>query len=118
MKLEALPWLILFLPLAAAGLIVLFTRKDRNLSGGLSIAAVVAGFGLSILFVAVNGWTPAGEPSLNWLTIGPLQADFGLKLDPLSLSMMLIVTGVASGFTFTPGVTCTMTRVSLAFSPA
>jgi len=97
MKLEALPWLILFLPLSAAGLITLFTRKDRNLSGGLSIAAVVAGFGLSILFVAVNGWNPAGELGVNWLTIGPLQAEFGLRLDPLSLSMMLVVTGVASG---------------------
>jgi NADH-quinone oxidoreductase subunit L len=97
MKLEALPWLILFLPLAAAGLITLFTSKDRNLSGGLSIAAVVAGFASSILFVAVNGWTPTGEPNFNWLTIGPLQVEFGLKLDPLSLSMMLIVTGVASG---------------------
>jgi hypothetical protein len=36
----------------------------------------------------------AGEPSVNWLTIGGLNVDFGLKLDALSLMMLLIVTGV------------------------
>ena len=29
MKLEALPWLILFLPLLAAGIITLFTLADK-----------------------------------------------------------------------------------------
>jgi NADH-quinone oxidoreductase subunit L len=37
--------------------------------------------------------TPA-ESVANWLTIGSLHVDFGLKLDALSLMMMLIVTGV------------------------
>src|SRR5882672_5763046 len=94
---NALPWLILFLPLLAAALITLFTRRDRELSAGLSIAAVVAGFTLSIIFVALAGWSPAKpELSLTWLSIGNLQVDFGLRLDPLSLLMTLIVTGVAS----------------------
>jgi len=93
MKFEALPWLILFLPLLAAGGITLFTLRDQKLSAGLSIAAVVIGFALSVLFIAVNGWV-SGEPSVNWLSIGSLQVDFGLKLDPLSLMMMVIVTGV------------------------
>src|SRR5215470_14714468 len=94
---NAFPWLILFLPLGASALITLFTRGDRKLSAGLSTGAVVAGFVLSIVFVAAAGWTPA-EPELGatWLSVGTLQADFGLKLDRLSLLMMLIVTGVAS----------------------
>ena len=39
---------------------------------------------------------PQRLPSLttNWLSIGDLHVDFGLKLDALSLMMMLIVTGV------------------------
>ena len=37
--------------------------------------------------------TPS-ELSTNWLAIGNLNVDFGLKLDALSLMMMLIVTGV------------------------
>ncbi len=49
---DLLPWIILFLPLLAAALITLFTHRDRKLSAGLSIAAVVAGFILSVIFVA------------------------------------------------------------------
>ena len=93
MNLNALPWLILFLPLLAAGIITLFTLKDRKASAALSISAILIGFVATILFIAVNGWT-SGEVSLNWLSIGNFTVDFGLKLDPLSLMMMLIVTGV------------------------
>src|SRR5438034_718821 len=93
---EILPWIILFLPLLAAGAITLFTLLDRRLSAGLSIGAVVTGFVLSILLVSVNGWGPPHESVANWLSVGELQVEFGLRLDPLSLLMMLIVTGVAS----------------------
>jgi NADH-quinone oxidoreductase subunit L len=93
MKLEALPWLILFLPLLAAGIITLFTLRNRKVSAILSIGAIVTGFVLTILFIQVNGWN-GGESAVNWLSIGGLQVDFGLKLDPLSLMMLLIVTGV------------------------
>ena len=93
MKLDALPWLILFLPLLAAGIITLFTLRNREVSARLSVGAVVIAFALSILFIAVNGWT-GRETGIPWLSIGNLQVDFGLKLDPLSLMMLLIVTGV------------------------
>jgi len=96
MQLEALPWFVLFLPLLATVLITFFTRKDRKLSAGLSIAAVLTGFILTIIFVSVNGWKPLPELVATWLKIGNLQIDFGLRLDPLSLLMMLVVTGVAS----------------------
>ena len=96
MNLDLLPWAILFLPLLAAAFITLFTQHDRKLSAGLSIGAVVAGFVLSLIFVKLNGWGPARESSITWLAIGDLQVDFGLRFDPLSLLMMLLVTGVAS----------------------
>jgi NADH-quinone oxidoreductase subunit L len=93
---ELIPWIILFLPLLAAGVITLFTQQDHKLSAGLSIGAVVAGFILSLIFVKVNGWGPPHESSLTWLAIGGLHVDFGLRFDPLSLLMLLLVTGVAS----------------------
>src|SRR6266850_1074420 len=96
MKLEALPWIILFLPLLAALLITLFTQHDRKRSAGLSIAAVVAGLVLTILFIALNDWGPARESTLTWLRIEDFRVEFGLRFDPLSLLMMLIVTGVAT----------------------
>ena len=95
MKLELLPWFILFLPLLAAGCITLFTLRNRALSTGLSIGAVVIGFVLSVIFIAANGWSPAhGEYIANWLTISGLHVDFGLKFDALSMMMLLVVTGV------------------------
>src|SRR5271170_7352225 len=95
MKYELFPWFILFLPLLAAAVITLFTLRCKTTSSLISISAVVTSFVLSIVFIAANGWHPAiSETSRNWLSIGDLHADFGLKLDALSMMMMLIVTGV------------------------
>jgi NADH-quinone oxidoreductase subunit L len=97
MHLSFIPWLILFLPLGAAVVIALFTQRDRQVSATLSVTAVVAGFILSLIFVKTQGWQPAtSEVTVNWLSVGGLQVDFGLHFDPLSLAMMLVVTGVAS----------------------
>jgi len=93
MKYEILPWLILFLPLLAATVITLFTLKHRNVSALLSIGAIVIGFVSTVAFIAANGWV-SGECAVNWLSVGNLNIDFGLKLDRLSEMMMLIVTGV------------------------
>ncbi len=94
----SLPWLILFLPLAAAAAILLATRRYRGLSAGLSLGAVGAGFGLSLwLFVAyLAGDGAANETNFTWLTAGTLQVPFGVRLDSLSLLMLLVVTGVGS----------------------
>ena len=95
MKYENLPWLILFLPLLSAALIALFTLRSKTLSSLLSIGAIVAGFVMTLVFINANGFHPAAtETAKNWLAIGGLQVDFGLKLDALSLMMLLIVTGV------------------------
>jgi NADH-quinone oxidoreductase subunit L len=95
MKYENLPWLILFLPLLSAAVITLFTLRSKTISSLISIGAIVAGFILTLVFINANGFHPAvTETSTSWLTIGSLQIDFGLKLDALSLMMLLIVTGV------------------------
>ena len=93
MKYEILPWLTLFLPIFSAVVIALFTLKHRNVSAFLSIGAIVIGFVSTVTFIAANGWI-TGEAAVNWLSIGSLNIDFGLKLDRLSEMMMLIVTGV------------------------
>jgi NADH-quinone oxidoreductase subunit L len=56
---------------------------------------VVTGFALAVLFILVNGWAPSpSETSVTWLQVGTLDVSFGLRLDPLSLMMLLVVTGV------------------------
>ena len=95
MKLEILLWIILFLPLVSAVGITLFSLRNRERSAHLSIGAIVAAFVLTLFFMAVNGWSPVQkETAATWLAVGPLQVDFGLRADPLSLLMLLIVTGV------------------------
>src|ERR1044071_8994768 len=93
MNLEAFPWSILFLPLLAAGTITLFTLRNKAVSATLSIGAIVTSFILTLAVIKFGGWE-ARELSVNWLSIGNLNVDFGLKLDALSLMMLLIVTGV------------------------
>jgi NADH-quinone oxidoreductase subunit L len=94
MKYEILPWLILFLPLLAATVITLFTLRCKTTSSLISIGAVVAGFVMTVIFVNANGIHFSGETAANWLSIGNLNVDFGLKLDALSLMMLFVVTGV------------------------
>ena len=94
MKHELFPWLILFLPLLSAAVITLFTLRCKTVSSLISIGAIVTGFVLTLVFIHANGFQVNVETSTNWLSIGGLQIDFGLKLDALSLMMLLIVTGV------------------------
>ena len=94
MKNELFPWLILFLPLLSATVITLFTLRSKTVSSLISISAVAAGFVMTCLFVNANGIHYSGETSVNWLTIGGLNVDFGLKLDALSMMMLFVVTGV------------------------
>ena len=83
------------MPLAAAGFITLFTLHFRNISSFISIGAIVLGFCMTVAFIHANGWQPTpGESIRQWLSIDGLNIDFGIKLDPLSLMMTLIVTGV------------------------
>ena len=93
--LYSLPWLVLLLPLGSALVITLFTQRDPVRSARLSIGAILTSFILSSVFVALAGWEPArSELFTTWLSVGELQIDFGLRLDPLSLAMLLVVTGV------------------------
>jgi NADH-quinone oxidoreductase subunit L len=100
MKYEFLPWLILFLPLLSAAVITLFTLRSKTVSSLISIVAIVAGFVCTVVFINANGWHPAvSETVQSWLLVDngaglKLDVDFGLKLDALSLMMLLVVTGV------------------------
>jgi NADH-quinone oxidoreductase subunit L len=94
---ETLTWLILLLPLAAAAGITLFTLSDRRRSAGLSIGAVVLAFVLSLVLFRWPGLENGPrEYAVPWLAVGQLQVDLGLRLDWLSVLMLVIVTGVAS----------------------
>src|SRR3984893_6731168 len=89
-----LPWFVLLLPLASAGTITLFTRRFKDLSSVISVAAVVGSFLCSCaIFTRVD----ISAPELMWINIrGTLQVPIGFILDDLSRLMLLVVTGVGS----------------------
>jgi NADH-quinone oxidoreductase subunit L len=91
---EQIGWFILLLPLVAAAVITLFTQRDAKFSAQLSIIAVVVSFLIS-LFLFFTFSAPF-ELKFDWMSVGDLKIDFGIKFDPLSRLMLLIVTGVAS----------------------
>jgi NADH-quinone oxidoreductase subunit L len=90
----SLAWWILFLPIFAAVIITLFTLRSKTVSSLISIGAIVAGFIMTVMFVHANGIHVDVESTAEWLSVGNLHIDFGLKLDALSLMMLFIVTGV------------------------
>src|ERR1041384_6186489 len=90
-----LAWLILLLPLISAVVITLFTQRDGPLSAKLSITAIVLSFVLTAaLFLAFGESRAVDTTALDWLSVGDLKIELGLRLDALSWLMLFIVTGV------------------------
>src|SRR5579872_5892681 len=93
---ENFAWLILFVPLIAAGIITVFTRNDHRLSGQISIGAALISFLITLVlfsFLRSAGADQLPQMRSTWLAIGDdFVVDIGLRLDYLSLTMALIVT--------------------------
>ncbi len=95
---HSLPWIILLAPLAAAGLITFFSLKSPKLASTIALAGILVSLAGSLWlfnFHSHNHLLPA-ESSWEWIRIGGLTVDFGFLLDPISLLMLLIVTGVST----------------------
>ncbi|MBE42817.1 MAG: NADH-quinone oxidoreductase subunit L [Chloroflexi bacterium] len=99
---EQLIWAIFFLPLASFALIALVIRPFFNhasvISGPIAVVSIGASFVISILTFIES--TINGEPILvgdpiNWLTIGAFKLEVGILLDPLTTTMLVVVTGVS-----------------------
>ena len=95
----SLGWVILLAPLAAALLIWLVGIHRRRLSAALAIGGLLASFiGTASLFVDALRH-PASLPyelSVPWIALPDFTVPFGVLIDPLSLLMTLVVTGVGS----------------------
>ncbi|HKQ40376.1 MAG TPA: NADH-quinone oxidoreductase subunit L [Verrucomicrobiae bacterium] len=95
MALANIAWIVLLLPLVSAAAITLFTMRNPRLSGQLSITAVVVSFVASLLLFGVyKGSAAVTSTALPWLHVADLNVDIALRVDALSLLMLLIVTGV------------------------
>jgi NADH-quinone oxidoreductase subunit L len=97
----ALAWLLIALP--ALGALVLFLAGRRADAWGhwLGVGTVAAAFVVGLVIVLdTAGLDPeqrTREQSLyDWISVAGLSVDFGLRLDPLSLTFVLLITGVGS----------------------
>jgi NADH-quinone oxidoreductase subunit L len=100
---QSLAWLLVALPaLSAAVLLIAGKRADKwgHLLGAL--VPVVLFVYAVILFFSIKGESGAGsnrERNLNlftWMPVGRLQVHAGFLIDPLSLTFVLLITGVGS----------------------
>jgi len=93
-------WLMLAFPALGTLIIALFgTRLGKRVVGWLAPAMVALSFGVAVwMFVTLLG-LPAEERShqvmlWSWMTAGKFHVDLALLIDPLSITMALVVTGV------------------------
>jgi NADH-quinone oxidoreductase subunit L len=98
----AAAWVCLFLPLGATGLITLGGNGiSRRAAAWISTLSCLAAFVAAIVsFGFMLGRAPEDRSELSvawtWLSAGDFRVGFSILTDPLSMMMMLIVTGVGS----------------------
>ena len=92
-------WLLIAIPLVSAAVLLLLGRRADRWGQLLGVASVLASFGLALsYFFTLRG---LDEPSaqlrlFDFISVGGLNVDAGLLLDPLSMIFVLLITGVGS----------------------
>jgi len=94
-------WLILAFPVLGSAVLLLGGRRTDRWGHLLGVAAPLAAFGYGLAcFAALLGY-PAAQRSrdlhmFSWIAVARFRVDVGLLQDPLSLSFVLLITGVGS----------------------
>jgi len=94
-------WLLLAFPVFGAGVLLLGGRRTNKwghvLGVLMSLASLVYGL---IAFFTLLGKSGAGRSQdlhmYSWIPVNGFQANIGLLIDPLSISFVLLITGVGS----------------------
>ena len=92
-------WLIPALPLVAAGLSALARRPARGFASSLAIGSMVAAFFISCAALAATFGGHPTEPAVynfDWFVLGETTFKLGWVLDPLSASMLVMITFVGA----------------------
>jgi NADH-quinone oxidoreductase subunit L len=94
-------WLIPLFPLAGAVLLLLFGKRIGRGAGAIATLMMTASFitGL-VTFIQVTNQPEASRsfvrPLYEWIASGSFHVAVDLRIDPLSLMMVLVVTGVGT----------------------
>jgi NADH-quinone oxidoreductase subunit L len=94
-------WLLLAFPLAGAAILLLGGKRANAWGHLVGVAMPVAAFCYgAVAFIAMLGY-PASQRArdmtlFTWIDVGRFHVTIGLLLDPLSISFVLLITGVGS----------------------
>ena len=97
----SLAWLLFVLPAAGALILLVAGRRADAWGHWLGVATVLGSFVVGLLIFLETVGLPAEERTrelslFEWISVAGLDVDFGLRLDPLSLTFVLLITGVGS----------------------
>ncbi|MEO7126669.1 MAG: NADH-quinone oxidoreductase subunit L [Nakamurella sp.] len=93
--------LVLLLPLIGAVVLMVGGRTVKRVAPLIGCLSVVVAFVLAIsIFISTIGMDAASRVSeislWSWMPVESLQVEFGMRIDPLSLTFMLLITGVGA----------------------
>jgi NADH-quinone oxidoreductase subunit L len=97
-----LAWIVPALPLLGALVLLFFGRRiGEPVAGWIATGLMALAFVWSIvMFAALRDLPPDAQVNVHnlfsWLPAGTLQVDFGVYTDPLSVTWLLLVTGVGT----------------------
>ncbi|HEX9124221.1 MAG TPA: NADH-quinone oxidoreductase subunit L [Actinomycetota bacterium] len=94
-------WLVPVLSLAGAAINLFAGKKLGRRAGWLASALMVAAFGIALTVLNDLAKLPGNERTFilhlyDWVTVGSFRVAVDLRVDPLSVTMMLVVTGVGA----------------------
>lgn len=90
-------WLLVALP--ALGALILLVGGNRTNAWGhlLGCATVIASFVYGLALFFSESLSEAADTTVySWIPVESLQVDFGLRIDPLSVTFVLLITGVGA----------------------
>jgi NADH-quinone oxidoreductase subunit L len=98
---SSLLWLVPALPLLGAGINLFWGKRLGRYAGWLASATVIVSFAVSLGLMSQLLAKPAEdrlflEHLFSWIDVGRFQVGMDLRLDDLSMTMVLVVTGVGA----------------------
>ena len=94
-------WLMIAIPAASSAILLVLGRRSDRWGHLLATVASWAAFAVGVAVIATMLSLPAqGQrialPLFSWIPAGDFSVDFGLMLDPLSMTFVMLVTFVGS----------------------
>src|ERR1700751_3304909 len=92
-------WLLLAFPVFGAAVLLLGGRRTDKWGHLLGVTMSLASFAYGVIaFFTLLGYTDRSRDlhMFSWIPVNGFQANIGLLIDPLSISFVLLITGVGS----------------------